>query len=61
MLITPFGRTGLSVSRLCLGTGTFEKQTDEGDKAQPDVLHGVAAIPMLEQRAGVFVMPAAIH
>jgi aryl-alcohol dehydrogenase-like predicted oxidoreductase len=24
-----FGRTGLTVSRLCLGTGTFGKQTDE--------------------------------
>lgn len=24
-----FSQTGLSVSRLCLGTGTFGKQTDE--------------------------------
>jgi aryl-alcohol dehydrogenase-like predicted oxidoreductase len=29
MQFAPFGRTGLSVSRLCLGTGTFGKQTDE--------------------------------
>jgi 1-deoxyxylulose-5-phosphate synthase len=28
---TNFGRTGLSVSRLCLGTGTFGKQTDEAE------------------------------
>jgi 1-deoxyxylulose-5-phosphate synthase len=28
---TKFGRTGLSVSRLCLGTGTFGKQTDEAE------------------------------
>src|SRR5260370_19694702 len=26
-----FGRTGLSVSRLCLGTGTFGHQTDEAE------------------------------
>src|ERR1700722_17844184 len=26
-----FGRTGLAVSRLCLGTGTFGKQTDEAE------------------------------
>src|SRR5215813_12987458 len=29
MEFVKFGRTGLSVSRLCLGTGTFGKQTDE--------------------------------
>jgi 1-deoxyxylulose-5-phosphate synthase len=28
---TNFGRTGLRVSRLCLGTGTFGKQTDEAE------------------------------
>jgi 1-deoxyxylulose-5-phosphate synthase len=26
-----FGRTGLTVSRMCLGTGTFGKQTDEAE------------------------------
>jgi 1-deoxyxylulose-5-phosphate synthase len=26
-----FGRTGLTLSRLCLGTGTFGKQTDEAE------------------------------
>jgi aryl-alcohol dehydrogenase-like predicted oxidoreductase len=26
-----FGRTGLTLSRLCLGTGTFGKQTDESE------------------------------
>jgi aryl-alcohol dehydrogenase-like predicted oxidoreductase len=26
-----FGRTGLAVSRICLGTGTFGKQTDEAE------------------------------
>ena len=26
-----FGRTGITLSRLCLGTGTFGKQTDEAD------------------------------
>jgi 1-deoxyxylulose-5-phosphate synthase len=31
MLYTKFGRTGLSVSRLCLGTGTFGKQTDQAE------------------------------
>jgi 1-deoxyxylulose-5-phosphate synthase len=31
MQYTNFGRTGLSVSRLCLGTGTFGKQTDEAE------------------------------
>src|ERR1700722_1595566 len=31
MLFTKFSRTGLSVSRLCLGTGTFGKQTDESE------------------------------
>ena len=29
MQLASFGRTGLTVSRLCLGTGTFGKQTDE--------------------------------
>jgi aryl-alcohol dehydrogenase-like predicted oxidoreductase len=28
---TKFGRTGITLSRLCLGTGTFGKQTDEGE------------------------------
>jgi 1-deoxyxylulose-5-phosphate synthase len=28
---TKFSRTGLTVSRLCLGTGTFGKQTDEAE------------------------------
>jgi 1-deoxyxylulose-5-phosphate synthase len=31
MEFTKFGRTGLAVSRLCLGTGTFGKQTDEAE------------------------------
>jgi aryl-alcohol dehydrogenase-like predicted oxidoreductase len=31
MQFTLFGRTGLTVSRLCLGTGTFGKQTDEAE------------------------------
>jgi aryl-alcohol dehydrogenase-like predicted oxidoreductase len=31
MQFTQFGRTGLSVSRLCLGTGTFGHQTDEAE------------------------------
>ncbi|GGF35864.1 aldo/keto reductase [Aliidongia dinghuensis] len=31
MQLTKFGRTGLSVSRLCLGTATFGKQTDEAE------------------------------
>ncbi|NPT43896.1 aldo/keto reductase [Paraburkholderia sp. 1N] len=31
MQFTTFSRTGLSVSRLCLGTGTFGKQTDEAE------------------------------
>ena len=31
MHFTKFGRTGLSISRLCLGTGTFGKQTDEAE------------------------------
>jgi 1-deoxyxylulose-5-phosphate synthase len=31
MEFTQFGRTGLTVSRLCLGTGTFGKQTDEAE------------------------------
>jgi aryl-alcohol dehydrogenase-like predicted oxidoreductase len=31
MEFTKFGRTGLTVSRLCLGTGTFGKQTDEAE------------------------------
>ncbi|WP_158918473.1 aldo/keto reductase [Caulobacter sp. S45] len=31
MQFKPFGRTGLTVSRLCLGTGTFGKQTDEAE------------------------------
>jgi aryl-alcohol dehydrogenase-like predicted oxidoreductase len=29
MQFTKFSQTGLTVSRLCLGTGTFGKQTDE--------------------------------
>jgi 1-deoxyxylulose-5-phosphate synthase len=29
MQFSKFGKTGLTVSRLCLGTGTFGKQTDE--------------------------------
>ncbi|HEY2401460.1 MAG TPA: aldo/keto reductase [Steroidobacteraceae bacterium] len=31
MQFTQFGRTGLSVSRLCLGTGTFGHQTPEAE------------------------------
>ena len=31
MEFTKFGRTGLTLSRLCLGTGTFGKQTDEAE------------------------------
>ena len=31
MQFTQFGRTGLSVSRLCLGTGTFGHQTHEAE------------------------------
>lgn len=31
MQFKTFGRTGISVSRLCLGTGTFGKQTDEAE------------------------------
>jgi 1-deoxyxylulose-5-phosphate synthase len=31
MQFTRFSRTGLSVSRLCVGTGTFGKQTDEAE------------------------------
>jgi aryl-alcohol dehydrogenase-like predicted oxidoreductase len=31
MQFTQFGRTGLTVSRLCLGTGTFGHQTDESE------------------------------
>jgi aryl-alcohol dehydrogenase-like predicted oxidoreductase len=31
MEFTKFGRTGLTISRMCLGTGTFGKQTDAGD------------------------------
>jgi aryl-alcohol dehydrogenase-like predicted oxidoreductase len=31
MQFTQFGRTGLAVSRLTLGTGTFGKQTDEAE------------------------------
>lgn len=31
MEFTRFGNTGLTVSRLCLGTGTFGKQTDESE------------------------------
>jgi aryl-alcohol dehydrogenase-like predicted oxidoreductase len=31
MQFKQFGRTGLMVSRLCLGTGTFGKQTDEAE------------------------------
>jgi MFS family permease len=31
MQLTKFGRTGMSVSRLCLGTATFGKQTDEAE------------------------------
>ena len=34
MKFTKFGRTGLSVSRLCLGTATFGKQTDESASQQ---------------------------
>ena len=34
MKFTRFGRTGLSVSRLCLGTATFGKQTDESASQQ---------------------------
>src|SRR5271168_3573766 len=31
MQFKKFGQTGLTVSRLCLGTGTFGKQTDEAE------------------------------
>jgi 1-deoxyxylulose-5-phosphate synthase len=31
MQFTQFGRTGLAVSRLCIGTGTFGHQTDENE------------------------------
>ena len=34
MKFTKFGLTGLSVSRLCLGTATFGKQTDESASLQ---------------------------
>ena len=34
MKFTKFGPTGLSVSRLCLGTATFGKQTDESASQQ---------------------------
>src|ERR1700719_4640586 len=60
MQFTKFGRTGLTVSRLCLGTGTFGKQTDEAESfrvfdkaadagvnfiATPDVYPGGADLP----------------
>jgi aryl-alcohol dehydrogenase-like predicted oxidoreductase len=32
MQLAHFGRSGLTVSGLCLGTGTFGKQTDEGSR-----------------------------
>jgi aryl-alcohol dehydrogenase-like predicted oxidoreductase len=31
MAFTKFGRTGLTISRMRLGTGTLGKQTDEAD------------------------------
>ena len=31
MQFTKFGHTGLTVSRMILGTGTFGKQTDENE------------------------------
>ena len=31
MQLAKFGHTGLTVSRLCLGTATFGKQTDEAE------------------------------
>jgi aryl-alcohol dehydrogenase-like predicted oxidoreductase len=31
MQLTKLGRTGMSVSRVCLGTATFGKQTDEAE------------------------------
>lgn len=34
MKFTKFGRTGLTVSCLCLGTATFGKQTDESASRQ---------------------------
>jgi aryl-alcohol dehydrogenase-like predicted oxidoreductase len=34
MQFTKFSRTGLTVSRLCLGTGTFGKQTDEAESCR---------------------------
>ena len=34
MQFQKFSRTGLMVSRLCLGTGTFGKQTDEAESVR---------------------------
>ena len=34
MQFTKFSRTGLTVSRLCLGTGTFGKQTDQAESCR---------------------------
>lgn len=34
MEFTKFGRTGLTVSRICIGTGIFGKQTDEAEARQ---------------------------
>jgi aryl-alcohol dehydrogenase-like predicted oxidoreductase len=31
MQLTKFGRTGISISRLCLGTATFGKHTDQAE------------------------------
>jgi 1-deoxyxylulose-5-phosphate synthase len=40
MLFTKFGRTGLTVSRLCLGTATFGKQSEE--RVSHDILSSAA-------------------
>jgi 1-deoxyxylulose-5-phosphate synthase len=40
MLFTKFGRTGLMVSRLCLGTATFGKQSEE--RMSHDILSSAA-------------------
>ena len=36
MQLTRFGRTGMSVSRLCLGTAAFGRQTDEAEYRRGD-------------------------
>ena len=52
MQFTKFGQTGLTVSRMILGTGTFGKQTDEREAHRMLDKAAEAGINFIESNSG---------